>query len=198
MLAQKSVYEILVDSDDELKDTNIHNSKDEDQLKDKDNGSNKLLKERYTLWSHDISVKEWDLKSYKKICEINSVSDFWRLFNNFYKLNMKYTHFYLMKEGITPLWEDVNNRSGGICSMRIEFNNSYELWELLCVHLVCDILTDDSNDINGVSFSPKNNWVILKVWNKDSKKDVSKKLNKFILNKYNNISIKYKENEPEY
>ncbi len=103
-----------------------------------------------------------------------------------------------MKKGIDPLWEHEMNRGGGCCSFKVEINKYYSVWEHLCLLMVCDSLTKDDEDINGISLSPKNAWTILKIWNHDKKNDLSRTLVPEVLKKYENLSIKYRANEPEY
>lgn len=163
-----------------------------------DDGTKIYFNHSYILWAHDISEKDWSINGYKKLCKIENVSQFWRVFNNFSKLGVKFMHFFLMKDGVEPIWEDPENRNGGICSFRIEFTNAMEIWQYLNIRLVLETLTVVESDINGVSISPKNNWAIIKIWNKDCNNDLSKTLNNDILEKYKSYSIKYKSNSPEY
>ena len=162
------------------------------------NGSQIKLKYKYNLWSHDIYNKNWNIDSYNKICQIDNISDFWKLFNNFNKMNIRVMHFFFMKEGTEPVWEHESNRSGGVCSFKIEINKALSLWEDLNSRMACNCLTNDAFDINGISISPKNNWAILKIWNRNKENDLSIMLSKEVLEKYANLSIKYKNNEPEY
>ena len=162
-----------------------------------DDGSDIKLNHEYILWCHDIYDKNWKKNSYKQLCKINNVSDFWRLFNNFNTLGMRFNHYFFMKNNIFPTWEDINNRNGGSCSFRIEIDECYEIWEELNIRMVCDLLHDDK-DINGISISPKNNWAIIKIWNKNKNYDLSVCLPDDLLKKYSNLSIKYKIHEPEY
>jgi hypothetical protein len=163
-------------------------------------GSNIYFSGKYTLWCHDINNKDWGLKSYKKLFEINSVSDFWRVMNNFNKLGIKFNHFFLMKGEVKPIWEHEDNRNGGVCSFKIELNKSAEIFSDLCVKMVCDMLTTTTNfnDINGISISPKNTWAIVKIWNKNSENDLSVTLSPEIITKYSELGIRYKPNAPEY
>lgn len=160
-------------------------------------GSLELI-DKYVLWCHDIYNKDWSLNGYTNLCTIKNVSEFWKLFNNLDKIGYKTNNFFLMKEGTDPTWEHVNNRNGGICSFKTEISNSLTLYEELCSYMVCNILVKNMDDINGISFSPKNNWAVIKIWNKDKKNDISKELNSQIREKYKNIGIRYKTNEPEY
>lgn len=163
-----------------------------------DDGSNIKLKSKYILWSHDISERNWSIESYKKLCTIETVSEFWRLFNNFTKLGMKFMHFFLMKDGINPTWEDPNNRNGGVCSFKVETSNAPDIWEDLNIRMVLEQLSKNEGDINGLSISPKNTWTIVKVWNRNSNNDLSQTLKDDILEKYSKYSIKYRTNSPEF
>nr|QBK89363.1 MAG: translation initiation factor 4E [Mimivirus LCMiAC02] len=163
-------------------------------------GRNIELPHELMLWSHEIHSNNWYIDGYSKICDINNVSDFWKVFNNFEKMNTRSKHYYLMKSGIDPTWEHPSNSNGGQCSFRIEHSVAKELWENLCVRFVCNELYDDVDDINGLSYSPKNNWVIVKIWNKNGKNNIEAKLRTDLKKKLDddNISIKYKINIPEH
>jgi hypothetical protein len=161
-------------------------------------GDNVGLPSKYTLWCHEVYNKSWDLSSYKKICTITNVSEFWKLINNLDKTGFTSNNLFLMKDGITPMWEDPNNREGGICSFKVDIRQSLSVFEEFALYMICECLVGNSNDINGLSFSPKNGWAIIKIWNKDKNNDIASLLNNDIKKKYSNLSIKYKCNEPEF
>lgn len=161
------------------------------------NGENIQLQNKYVLWCHDINSKDWSLQGYSKLCTVSNVSEFWKLFNNLDKIGYKVNNLFFMKEDIDPTWEHEKNRYGGTCSLKTEINDSLNIYEELCSYMVCNILSKQ-NDITGISFSPKNNWAIIKVWNSDKIHDLSITMNEAILEKYKDHSIKYKENQPEF
>lgn len=163
-----------------------------------DTGETIVLPDVYTLWCHSVQNDDWSLAGYTKLCDIGNVSEFWKVFNNIHKLNFKNNNFFFMKHGVNPIWEDKSNRDGGICSFRVLFDESIKTFELLCVYLVCDQLVTDNADINGISVTPKNAWCIIKIWNKNKNNKIDKLLHNNILNKFKNVSILYKENNPEY
>src|SRR3990172_9219000 len=163
-----------------------------------DPGKDIKLSSKYVLWTHDLFKNDWSINSYKKLCTIDNVSSFWKLFNNFNKLGFRHMHFFFMKEGIDPIWEHDMNRNGGICSFKIDIESSLDIWELLGTLIVCDNITDNPQDINGLSISPKNSWALVKIWNKDKNNDLTDKLPKELTSKYPEISVIYKPNEPEY
>lgn len=162
------------------------------------NGNDIFLMHSYVLWVHSISDNDWSINGYKQLCTIKTVSEFWKLFNNMHKLNFTTNNFYLMKPNIEPIWEDENNRHGGICSLRIELAYALKVYELLCIFMVCEKLIENIDDINGISITPKNNWAIIKIWNKNKNNKIDKLLHKNILDKYKNVSIQYKQTQPEY
>jgi len=162
------------------------------------NGDDISLIHEYVLWVHSVNDNDWSINGYKQLYTIKNVSNFWKLFNNLHKLNFKNNNFYLMKPNIEPIWEDENNRHGGICSLRIELDHALKVYELLCIFMVCEKLVVNMDDINGISITPKNNWAIIKIWNKDKTNKIDRLLNKAILDKYKNVSIQYKQTQPEY
>lgn len=164
----------------------------------KTNGEDIVFPTKYVLWCHDIQCKDWSLNGYIKLCTISNVSEFWKLFNNLDKVGYRFNNIFFMKEGIDPTWEHEKNRNGGICSMKSDIYESLDIYEELCCYLICGTLTDKPDDINGISFCPKNNWGIVKIWNADKKNDLSKVLHKDLLEKYKEYSIKYSENHPEF
>lgn len=163
-----------------------------------DNGETIKFDKKYVLWSHDVFNKDWSLKSYEKIISIENVSQFWKIFNNLNKLSFKTNNLFIMKDDTEPIWEHENNRKGGICSLRVEINEALKIFEELCIYMVCNKLVMNMEEINGISFSPRNSWAIIKIWNKHKDQDISQLLNQDLKNKYKDISIKYKSNEPEY
>nr|QBK88907.1 MAG: translation initiation factor 4E [Mimivirus LCMiAC01] len=171
-----------------------------DYTADVSDGSNLELSSKYILWSHDVYTKDWNINSYKKMCTICTVADFWKVFFTFKekKLDTKFTHYFLMKENVEPIWEHPTNRNGGICSFRIEYVRSIKLWKKICAMMVWNVLVNDMDDITGASYSPKNNWAIIKIWNGDCSNDISSMISKNMKQDYPDISIKYKINEPEY
>lgn len=163
-----------------------------------DAGTTVNLPSTYNLWCHDIYSKDWSLNGYTKLCQISSVADFWKVFNNLDKLGYKNNNLFFMKEDTDPTWEHVNNRDGGICSIKIDLSKSLHAYEELCSHMVCDILSKMSDDINGISYSPKSTWAIIKIWNKNKNNDLTKLLTPYIMQQYQDCCMRYKQNDPEY
>jgi len=139
------------------------------------------LENKWILWYHP-NKDNWKLNSYKILYEIETIGDFWRLNNNWNVLkNINNKHLFLMKEHVTPLWEDENNINGGCWSFKIHEDLAEKLWIDLSAYLVCEQLID-KNDAIGVSISTKkNNNVVIKIWNRDNKKNSLTMINKEII-----------------
>ncbi len=153
---------------------------------------------KWYVWVHEIDSKDWGAKSYKIAHTIENLWEFWQFFNNTYLLNQWKFNFFIMKSSSHPTWEHSTNRNGGTCSIRIDISQSIEILEQLSILLVNESLTDEINDINGISFAAKGNWCVIKIWNKDYKNNISNQIPSYLRKIYPSISIKYKENIPEY
>lgn len=144
----------------------------------------------WSIWFHD-SKDDWTLNGYKKIYTIKTIKDYWKLYNNWDKLGtINNKHFFIMKNNIPPIWEDINNKNGGCWSYKVNENNAQELWNELSLYLVTENLSTIQNDIVGISAClKKNNYSVIKIWNKDSKNNSLHLLSNKILNKYGNNII---------
>jgi len=80
---------------------------------------------------------------------------------------VKYSMLFLMKQGITPLWEDSKNITGGNFSYKVINKNVHEVWKQM-FYLICggSLCVDPAHNqyLNGITISPKKNFCIIKVW----------------------------------
>ncbi len=185
-------------------------------------GNDKKLNSYWTVWVHKINSNDWTLTGYQKIYVINSIGAFWRFFNNFQLLNTYQNQIFIMREEIAPIWEDVNNKFGGICSIKIDSiqkgmktDLSTEVLALISLLIMNETFVGQNKNINGISYSVKKRSSLIKVWTKtfseghDFTKDLPVPLmNKFntemqkqsknVLNNDGKISIQYKQIKPEF
>ena len=163
-------------------------------------GSDIKLKYKYTLWANNPSTTDWKAKDIK-VVTISTVSEFWRLFNNFNKMGAKYERYYLMKDGVEPRFEDKENRNGGVLSIKIDDEKlGLKLYEYMCVStMVNKLLKDDVDDvITGICINPRKDSLFIKIWNKNGDVDMTNNLNPDIYDKIKDFSMQYKKNIPEY
>tara|TARA_Y100000991_G_C21943794_1_gene336529 strand:+ start:358 stop:864 length:507 start_codon:yes stop_codon:yes gene_type:complete len=156
------------------------------------------LNSNWVVWYH-FQKNNWKLDSYKNIFTIKNIQDYWNFNNNLDMLGGIHSqHFFLMRNDITPLWEDKQNKIGGCWSIKISIEKSYELWIKLTMYVVGETLTIPENIVNGISICSKNtNTSVIKIWIKDNKYNNIENLNVNILNEFG-VNIIYKSHIPEY
>ena len=145
------------------------------------------------VWYHNPSDKNWNIESYKDIVEISSLEDFCVLKNSWDSCLPKINEgmFFLMRKTnngcIYPRWEDKHNKNGGYWSFKVPKEHSSTAWFELMVYIIGEHGTNDPNNtmqINGISVSPKKNFCIFKIWNKDYNKS-----NKNILSNFDFLNM---------
>jgi hypothetical protein len=158
---------------------------------------NTNLPRKWSLWYH-YDKDNWKINGFKQIYTITSIGDFWQLYNNWDKLGgINQRHYFLMADGITPIWEDPNNKSGGCWSYKIHENQAQELWDDLSIYLVSEKLSMKKNDLTGISIClKKNNYCVIKIWNRNGKENSLVLLNETILKKWG-MDIIYIAHIPE-
>ena len=186
----------------------------------------------YRILAHHNDDKNWDLLSHHNITTLKKWEDIPKFFNTLKVASgeCNYTDFdiFMMKNDVTPLWEDQDNRNGCICSIKIDcLEEAYELFKTMGYYMVNNTLLTFSPStwdiVNGLSFSPKrmdhinldSYCVIIKIWLKSNiighigfdkyggmsereKQTIEKYINDDIVKATNKYSIKFKAIKPEY
>lgn len=140
---------------------------------------------KWNVWYHHTK-DDWKIDGYRNIYTIDNVKNYWKLFNNWDELGgVSGKHYFIMKEGVTPIWEDENNRNGGCWSFKVEDNDSQNIWNDLSLYLVTESISKIKDDILGISIClKKNNNSIVKIWNKNSNNNDNELLSNDILEKW--------------
>lgn len=183
-----------------------------------DNFEEDKLLNYYRVLGHHNEDKSWDYISYYNITTLNywkDVSSFLSTLNTV-KGECSLTDFdiFVMKNEISPMWEDNENRNGSICSIKIDsLIDGYEIFRVLLINICNNTLlyfsTETWNTINGISFSSKkidnikdeNYCVIVKLWfklNYITQGSIDKYINPHINELIKKYSIKVKAIKPEY
>ena len=132
-----------------------------------------MLNDKWVLYHHLPSNKDWTLSGYTVLMDnIDSVGKTIALNENTPEKMIKYSMLFLMRDGITPMWEDPRNRSGGCFSYKVINKFVEQVWKQM-FYLACGEslgLNDSYNtSINGITISPKKNFCIIKIWLRDNK-----------------------------
>lgn len=125
------------------------------------------LADEWCIWAHLPHDTDWSLNSYKNIYTIKTVEDAIAVSQTIPPRLVKNCMLFIMRKGITPLWEDPKNRSGGCFSYKVNNKNVTECWNKLSYGLTGESLSKNTNlqkQINGITISPKKNFCIVKIW----------------------------------
>lgn len=139
--------------------------------KNEEIGNNALFNSKWYVYFHHNDNPSWKIEDYRKISSYRSIGEFWRIFNNFHFLNKVENQVYVMREGIMPIWEDINNRGGGIYSLKIEFADKHkrneigsELMTAICLMISNESFVRKNKCINGVNYAIKHRSIMIKLW----------------------------------
>ena len=125
------------------------------------------LNDKWVLWAHLPHDTNWSLESYKKISNINYVEECIELYKNIPNDIITKCMLFIMRDGISPLWEDKKNIKGGCFSYKVFEDDIVKTWTYLNYLTLGETLMKDKNlnkHINGISISPKKNFSIVKIW----------------------------------
>ena len=125
------------------------------------------LSDKWALWAHLPHDTDWSIDSYKKIYTMGSVEEAIALTETLPDVLVKNCMLFLMKEGVKPIWEDPQNRSGGCFSYKINNKTVHDVWKQLCYLLVGSTISNQQSfvaNVTGITISPKKNFCIIKIW----------------------------------
>ena len=129
------------------------------------------LNDNWNMYYHLPDDKKWDLESYKYIANnIETLEEIISINEKIPEKIVKNCMLFVMRKGITPMWEDKKNRLGGCFSYKVVNKLVFDVWKILCYSLCGETLCKDvskSHLINGITISPKKNFCIIKIWLSD-------------------------------
>ena len=125
------------------------------------------LKNSWTLWAHLPHDPDWTPKSYIALCDFNYVEEVIAITSMLPTELLQTCMLFIMKTGITPLWEHPKNRNGGCFSYKEGNKDVRESWKEATYALTGETMSGNIgfvNGVNGITISPKKNFCILKIW----------------------------------
>lgn len=128
------------------------------------------LSDKWTLWAHLPHNTDWTLKSYIPISTFATVEETIAITESLPPALVENCMLFMMRAGITPMWEDPKNREGGSFSYKVLNKNVYTTWKELTYSVIGGTLSSKSNvfdNVTGITISPKKNFCIVKIWMKD-------------------------------
>ena len=115
------------------------------------------LHDKWDLYYHLPHDKNWDLSSYSSIMKsINTAEQVIQLNESITEHVVKNCMFFVMRNGITPMWEDARNRNGGCFSYKVINKQVFDVWRnllyMLCGENLC-AQPELNKHINGITIS---------------------------------------------
>ena len=142
-----------------------------------------VLNNKWNLYYHLINNNDWSINSYEKLIEFDNLEQTIENYKYIDEDILKKTMLFLMREKINPIWEDKNNINGACYSFKIQNKNINNVWKNISYSLVSEnLLSENTDKINGISISPKKFFCILKIWIKDTSLENIKFLNENLIN----------------
>lgn len=128
----------------------------------------KFLNDIWSVYFHNPISSNWERDGYVKISDISTIQDFWKVYNQLAS-HIHNGMFFFMREHIFPTWDDPLNKDGSFLSFKVVKDKIQEFSELILIRLLGETLLIDQQQkkwdiINGISFSPKKNFCIVKIW----------------------------------
>jgi len=123
---------------------------------------------KWKLYYHLPQNSNWNLESYIVILgDIDDAETVIYLNHHIHENIVKNCMLFLMRQGISPTWEDPKNRKGGCFSFKVVNKYVADVWRNL-VYMACGEtlmkIREHSCHVNGLTISPKKNFCIVKVW----------------------------------
>jgi translation initiation factor 4E len=138
------------------------------------------LKNSWKIWYHKQDEQVWDESSYLPIYEFSTIREFYAVMNSFvYLPKFINGYYFIMRDGIKPIWEDDRNKNGGCFSIKVAKENTENIfWDMFIHMLAGELFTHYNETITGISVVPKKYNAVIKIWNNNSNICSSHLLNK--------------------
>lgn len=123
----------------------------------------------WTLYFHSPEESKWTVSSFVNLGSMKTWRDFWSIMDTLGTEAFSEGMFFLMRDPIPPLWENHQNIRGGYYSFRCQKRDATESYINYTIAVLTGQLTKmATNQINGLSISPKRGFNIVKIWNQTS------------------------------
>jgi hypothetical protein len=125
------------------------------------------LSDKWTLWAHLPHNTDWSLKSYIPIYTFSTIEETIAVTESLPPVLIENCMLFLMKQGITPMWEDSKNRNGGSFSYKVSSNHVVNSWKELTYRITGASISNASTvykGMSGITISPKKRFCIIKIW----------------------------------
>jgi translation initiation factor 4E len=139
------------------------------------------LQNRWTLW-YDNPRKKTSQDTWgnylKKIVDVDTVEDFWRLYNNIVPASQLEhgSNYHLFKTGIEPKWEDPANGKGGQWTITLPpkmRKDVDQLWLFTLLACIGETFGDEEDEICGCVVSLRKPGDRIAIWTRTASKEAT-------------------------
>jgi hypothetical protein len=123
----------------------------------------------WTLYFHSPEETKWTLNTFISLGSMKTWRDFWSIMDSLGTDAFSEGMFFVMRDPIPPLWENHQNIRGGYYSFRCQKRDAADSYlNYIIAAMIGQLTKNETNQINGISISPKRGFNIIKVWNQTS------------------------------
>ena len=125
----------------------------------------------WTLYFHPAKENRWHMDTFKTVARLTTFRDLANVFAALTPTDWIRGKFFFTPDGIPPLMENSKNIRGGSYSMRVDRNISSEIMKKYMIAAVLGKCANTvGDDISCVRMTPRRDFNILQVWNRDCQK----------------------------
>lgn len=125
------------------------------------------LDDHWDIWVHN-GENDWTINGYSLITTLHTIEDYWGFMNSIPTISGV---IFIMRKGILPIWENIENKSGGAYALFFSEDNYTSYLNNITSYLISENLVTNENltsQINGISITTKHNSYCLKIWIRNS------------------------------
>jgi len=125
------------------------------------------LSDKWTLWAHLPHNTDWSMKSYITISTFTTIEETIAVTESLPAPLVENCMLFIMRQGISPMWEDPKNRNGGCFSYKVVNKSVGKAWTELTYRIVGGSISNNASfvkSVTGITISPKKNFCIIKIW----------------------------------
>ena len=124
----------------------------------------------WSVYFHEPEEKAMTSDSYKRLQTVSSWEALGSLLREIGANRITNGLLRAMKGDFSPLWENNANIRGGSYCLKVSRRNSLEVFQRYLAAAALGLCAKDStNEIVGVTISPKKGFCIIKIWNLNAK-----------------------------
>ena len=125
----------------------------------------------WTLYFHPAKETRWHMDTFKTVTKVKTFRDLAHVFAAIKPADWIRGKFFFTPEGIPPLMENARNIRGGSYSLRVDRTIASGIMQQYMIAAVLGkCVKDPSDGISCIRITPRRDFNILQIWNRDCQK----------------------------